>query len=42
MHLQLTPVRLDKLTQCLSIPGPGPGREVGDHGAIIPRTGRPL
>jgi hypothetical protein len=38
MHLKLTPVRPDKLTERFSIPALGPGHEVGTHAAIIPQT----
>ncbi len=38
MHLKLTPVRPDKLTERVSIPAPRPGQEVGGHAAIVPQT----
>jgi hypothetical protein len=45
VHLKLTPVRPDKLTEGVSIPALRPGQEVGSHAAIvpqIPRASRPL
>ena len=43
MHFKLTPVRLDKLTERVSIPALRPGQEIGSHAAIVPQTsaGRP-
>ena len=38
MHLKLTPVRRDKLTERFSIPALRPGDEVGTHAAIVPQV----
>jgi hypothetical protein len=38
MHFKLTPVRLDKLTERVSIPALSPSQEVGSHAAIVPQT----
>src|SRR6202035_1852824 len=45
VHLKLTPVRPDKLTEGVSTPALRRGQEVGSHPVIvpqIPRAGRPL
>lgn len=38
MHLKLTPVRLDKRTERVSVPILRPGQEVGSHAAIVPQN----